>query len=177
MLKIGISWVAVSVLGYALLSGHATAQDLFVYPARGQSDEQLSIDRYECHRWAAVEADFDPTEFGEQAPPRAVRVPVPENESEHATRTGAIVGAAAGAVIGAQNDEAGEGAVIGAILGTIAGSAVEANGEREAREQARMEAEARAADLERTRAERALRRSEYRRALTACLEGRGYSVK
>jgi len=34
--------------------------DLYIYPARGQSEQQQADDRYECHRWAASEADYDP---------------------------------------------------------------------------------------------------------------------
>lgn len=37
------------------------ALKLFVYPAAGQSDEQLAEDRFQCHVWAADESDFDPT--------------------------------------------------------------------------------------------------------------------
>jgi Family of unknown function (DUF6515) len=32
----------------------------YVYPARGQSEEQTRQDRYECHVWAVDEANFDP---------------------------------------------------------------------------------------------------------------------
>lgn len=32
----------------------------YVYPARGQSEEQTRQDRYECHIWAVDEANFDP---------------------------------------------------------------------------------------------------------------------
>ena len=35
--------------------------DPVVYPASSQSDEQIDQDRYECHRWAIDESDFDPT--------------------------------------------------------------------------------------------------------------------
>jgi hypothetical protein len=31
------------------------------YPAHGQSNDAQDRDRYECHRWAVREADFDPT--------------------------------------------------------------------------------------------------------------------
>lgn len=34
---------------------------LIVYPARGQSDDQRSQDRYECHRWAVGQTGFDPS--------------------------------------------------------------------------------------------------------------------
>lgn len=37
-------------------------EQLFIYPKQGQSDAQLSNDRYECHRWAADQSSFDPTQ-------------------------------------------------------------------------------------------------------------------
>ena len=36
--------------------------DVFVYPKNGQSDEQQSRDKYECHKWAQGESGFDPTQ-------------------------------------------------------------------------------------------------------------------
>ena len=39
----------------------AAAADLYVYPNAGQSTEQQSTDRYECHRWAVDQTGFDPT--------------------------------------------------------------------------------------------------------------------
>lgn len=36
-------------------------KQLYVYPAAGQSEEQLADDRYNCHVWAADQSDFDPT--------------------------------------------------------------------------------------------------------------------
>jgi hypothetical protein len=38
--------------------------DFFVYPKSGQSEEQQSQDRYECHAWAAGQTGFDPTKPG-----------------------------------------------------------------------------------------------------------------
>jgi hypothetical protein len=34
--------------------------DLYVYPARGQSRQQLAADRNECHAWAVAQAGYDP---------------------------------------------------------------------------------------------------------------------
>ena len=34
--------------------------ELFIYPARGQSEQQQADDKYECHRWAADQTDYDP---------------------------------------------------------------------------------------------------------------------
>jgi hypothetical protein len=35
--------------------------DVYAYPKSGQSDEQQSTDRYECHKWAVAQSGFDPT--------------------------------------------------------------------------------------------------------------------
>jgi hypothetical protein len=40
----------------------AAQADLFIYPKNGQSEEQQSKDRYECHSWAASQTGFDPTQ-------------------------------------------------------------------------------------------------------------------
>ncbi len=36
------------------------SDDLYIYPARGQSEQQQADDRYQCHRWAAQESHYDP---------------------------------------------------------------------------------------------------------------------
>jgi hypothetical protein len=35
---------------------------LFIYPRKGQSEKQQSNDRYQCHRWAVDQTQFDPTQ-------------------------------------------------------------------------------------------------------------------
>jgi hypothetical protein len=35
--------------------------DIYVYPRNGQSEEQTSNDRFECHKWAVSQTGFDPT--------------------------------------------------------------------------------------------------------------------
>ncbi|HJU50390.1 MAG TPA: DUF6515 family protein [Pseudogulbenkiania sp.] len=35
--------------------------DLFIYPNRGQDEQQQARDRYECHRWARGQTGYDPT--------------------------------------------------------------------------------------------------------------------
>lgn len=160
----------------ALAALHASAQDFFVYPAAGQSDEQLADDRYECHVWAARESRFDPSQLGESAPPTIVRVPIQENEAEGATEKGALAGTVAGVVVGRDGNK-GRSAILGGVIGAIAGAAVEQQGERQAREQAEAEARREADRLAQNEAELAVRRSNYRRAMAACLEGRRYTVR
>lgn len=36
--------------------------DLMAYPAKGQTEEQQRTDKFECHRWAASQTGFDPTQ-------------------------------------------------------------------------------------------------------------------
>lgn len=36
--------------------------ELYVYPAQGQSEQQQADDRYECHRWAVGESGYDPVQ-------------------------------------------------------------------------------------------------------------------
>ena len=40
------------------------AEDIYLYPRNGQTTEQQSQDRYDCHRWAAEQTHFDPTRVG-----------------------------------------------------------------------------------------------------------------
>jgi hypothetical protein len=40
---------------------------LYIYPKNGQSEEQTSNDRYECHQWAASQSGFDPTQGADQS--------------------------------------------------------------------------------------------------------------
>jgi hypothetical protein len=46
-------------------------EDLFVYPAKGQSEQQQADDRYECHRWAADQTSYDPVDADYDADQRA----------------------------------------------------------------------------------------------------------
>jgi hypothetical protein len=143
---------------------------VFVYPTSGQSSEQLNRDRYECYLWGVKQSGFDPSQTS-LAPHQRVEV-VPVQPSGANTVAGAITGAVLGAVIAGPRD-AGGGAIVGGVLGGAAGAASDAQREarinqvqgrydqREAARMARLEEQA----------------SNYRRALTACLEGRGYTVK
>jgi len=76
-----------------------------------------------------------------------------------------MTGAVIGAMIGAPHD-AGEGAAVGAVAGAMIGGAAE----QDQYDRAAAEAAGEQSELDR----QALR---YRRAMTACLEGRGYAVR
>ncbi|GAB63029.1 MAG: glycine zipper family protein [Candidatus Jettenia sp.] len=40
--------------------GAALAHGLIIYPAKGQSQEQMEKDKYECYSWAKQQTGFDP---------------------------------------------------------------------------------------------------------------------
>lgn len=142
---------------------------VYFYPAKGQPPEQQDRDKYECHTWAVQQSGFDPS--SPSAPPHLhVRVvaggPPPG--------TGVAAGAATGAIVGAAVSrpwEAGQGALLGAVAGAVIGGVAESA----AAEQARARAAANANDARATLLENQAR--NYRRAMTACLEGRGYNVR
>ena len=46
-------------------------EDLFVYPAKGQSEQQQADDRYDCHRWSADQTHYDPVDSSYDADKRA----------------------------------------------------------------------------------------------------------
>ncbi len=41
--------------------GTQKALKMYVYPAAGQSQEQMADDRYQCHVWAVDKSGYDPT--------------------------------------------------------------------------------------------------------------------
>ncbi len=49
--------------------GHPEGEDIYVYPQQGQSPDQQANDRYDCHKWAASQTGFDPTQAGGGVPP------------------------------------------------------------------------------------------------------------
>ena len=45
------------------------SDNVFIYPQNGQSDEQQSNDKYECHKWANSQTGYDPTQAAGGVPP------------------------------------------------------------------------------------------------------------
>jgi uncharacterized protein YcfJ len=155
-----------------IMTGSAAAADLFIYPNMGQDPEQQRRDRFECHVWAARQSGFDPSTY--QAP-QPVRYPplVRREHSDLNPVTGAAGGAAAGAVGGAIAGDAGKGAAIGAGVGAVLGAFHTLMRQDEQRDR-RVEMREQRVQQE---AETQQLRDDYNRAISACLEGRGYTVK
>jgi len=138
---------------------------IMVYPAQGQTPEQLDRDRYECHIWAVQQTGFDPSRPG--LPPGERVVVQPANPPGSGTAVGAIAGAILGAALLGPRD-AGVGAVFGGVTGAAVGASSDAN--------AAAQANAEQARLDQGYAQNQAAASNYRRAISACLDARGYKT-
>jgi hypothetical protein len=140
----------------------ALAQQPIVYPAKGQSAEQQQKDMGECSAWAKQSTGVDPAALAQQSASQ----PAPSGPQGERVR-GAARGAAGGAIIGEiASDDAGKGAAIGAVVGTMAGGARQ-----------RRKAEAQQQQQQQAQQQTQQGLATYNRAMAACLEGRGYTIK
>ena len=158
-------WVFTVGLAVCLMASPVFAGQLYIYPSKGQSQEQQEKDRYQCHSWAVRETGFDPMN------PPAPSTPPPSQEAPQGGLVrGGARGAAVGAVGGAIGGNAGKGAAIGAASGAMIG------GMRRS-DQRRRQQQAQANYESQRQAQLTQGRAAYDRALSACLTGRGYTVQ
>ncbi len=141
---------------------------LFVYPANEQDKHQQSMDELECYAWAQEQSGVNPMNIDANAEAAAAAA---RQETANAT-TGAAVGGAArgavgGAAIGAIAGDAGKGAAIGAVAGGVRGRRAKKMAEEQAAQAGAAQAEAGAA----------AQLDTFKRAMSVCLEGRGYTVQ
>ncbi len=155
--------IAAITLGAAVLlsSGLALAQQVFVYPNKGQTAQQTEQDKYACYEWAKQQTGYDPMNAQASAPP-----PPPSQPSGGVAR-GAVRGAVGGAIIGEVADgDAGKGAAAGAVVGGMMGGMRQREARRQQEQQYQQQSAAAAGSAD-----------TYNRAFAACLEGRGYTVR
>jgi Glycine zipper len=164
-MMIRLKRLVVLVCGAVVLAGYilAAAQP-YIYPSRGQSPQQEQSDKGQCYSWAVQQTGFDPANpQGGMAPPPGMQAP------QGGMFRGAAGGAALGAVGGAIGGDAGEGAAIGAGVGALFGRMRRS---REMREEMQMQQ----SYMARQQAAMGQGRSNYERAFSACMMGRGYTV-
>lgn len=144
-----------------------TQEPMYFYPERGQSEALQDRDRYECYRWAVRQTGIDP---GLQpitaAAPQGVE---PVRRDGSGAAVGAVTGAMAGAVMSSPR-HAGPNMVLGAIFGGMFGAVAEESRaqaiERQQAVQQQQDWQARQVPL-----------GNFRRAMSACMSGRGYTVR
>ena len=148
----------ISLAIFGFFGGEVLAQgDLFVFPNEGQSNEQMEKDKAECHYTAGQQ-----TGYGMTAPSSSGG----GGSSGGETVRGAAKGAAAGAAIGAITGNAGKGAKWGAVGGAVLGGRQKRKAQKEQEQAQQQAAQQQAAVYD-----------NYKRAMTACLNARGYSVQ
>jgi hypothetical protein len=148
-----------------VFAGPTLGSDVFIYPNKGQSQKQQDKDKYECYNWAKQQTGFDP-----MAQPTATAPPPTQEASRGGVVRGAGRGALVGVAAGAIGGDAGKGAAIGAVAGGLLGG-------MRRRDQARQEAQAQDQWANQQAANYQHNRSNYNRAFSSCMEGRGYTVK
>lgn len=158
-------YLAIFGLVLAVSAGPVLAQDLIVYPAKGQSQDQMEKDKFECYSWAKQQTGFDPMQT-----PQATAPPPQQEARQGGVVRGGARGAAVGAVGGAIAGDAGKGAAIGAASGAMIGG-------MRRRDQQRRQQQAQDQWAQQQAAQYTQARNNYNRAFSACLEGRGYTVK
>ena len=157
--------IAVLLALLAFGAGSVIAQELIIYPAKGQSQDQLERDKFECYTWAKQQSGFDP-----MAMPQATAPPPQQEAQKGGVGRGALRGGTVGVVVGAIGGDAKKGAAIGAASGGLIG------GMRRRDQKRRQQTAQKQWEQEQANAYMQGRNS-YNRAFGACLEGRGYTVK
>ena len=134
---------------------------LYVFPTKEQTAETQQADEMACYNWAKEQTDFDPVN------PTKVEVKQAETGPDGTAVVGAAKGAAAGAAIGAISGDAGKGAAIGAVAGGLAGRRAKVVGDQMEQQQ----------NTQASAAQEQQMMDNFKKAFTACLEGKGYTVK
>ncbi len=155
---------AVFLLIAVFVTGPALAQELIIFPAQGQSNEQMEQDKYTCYQWAKNETGFDPMEV-----PKASTPPPEQTAKGGGAVKGAAVGAGAGSLIKSGGSRS-KGAAYGALAGGLLGGA-------RTQSQRRNDAQASQQWEQEQAREYAHKRNTYNRAFSACLESKGYTVR
>jgi len=155
----------------AIASGQAWSQEPIIYPSKGQSQQQMDRDKYDCYSWAKQQTGFDPMHA--QAPAHPPSVQPPPGASTGSVVRGGARGAALGAAIGGIAggwSGAGKGAAIGGLTGGIFGG-------MRSRARNQQAAQAQQQYAAQQSAQYQQKRDKYKRAYSACLEAKGYVVK
>lgn len=159
-----------TTVALALAAQTLVAAPIF-YPAKGQSAATQDKDRYECHDWARGQSGYDPTQAALQ--------PAPAGEpgttaAAKSGATGMAVGAMGGAALAElTHHDAGRGAAVGVVSGAVLQRAKQQSAQSKEAQQAQA---AQQQALQQAAA-RNQQRATYERALGACMEGRGYTVR
>lgn len=163
-----ITLVATMTLAYSAIAQTTTKSTsiasglgLFVFPTKDQDQATQDADEAYCYKWAKEQTGVDPMN------PTKVEAAQVDRSADGTAVVGAAGGAAAGAAIGAIAGDAGKGAAIGAVVGGLRGRRAKVVGDEMEQQQNNQTASAQ---------EKAAM-DNYKKAFTACMQGKGYTVQ
>jgi len=134
---------------------------LYVFPSKNQDKATQEADETACFKWAKEQSGYDPMN------PTKVIAAEADTSLDGSAVVGAAGGAAAGAAIGAIAGDTGKGAAIGAVVGGLRGRRARKVGDHNEQQANNQAASAKSKEL----------KGNYNKAFTACMEGKGYTVK
>jgi hypothetical protein len=157
---------------------------LYAYAGKGQSHDQQLIDESDCYNSAQQQTSINPDTPPPQ-PPSSADVQAAQAQAADAApqqkggrAKGAARGAAGGAVIGGIAGDAGTGAAVGATVGTVRGGRQQRKSNAAAKEQASAQGGAQVEQqYQSQKAAYDQQMNTFKRAFSACMDARGYSVK
>ena len=139
------------------VKGMASTVGLYVYPQKKQSATQQLTDEQQCYDSAKTQTGYDPNSVGP-----APKTKGQENGNDHDVAKGAARGSV---VSGATGGDAAAGAKRGAIIGGI-----RSKHEKKKDDEAKQQTEAKTTAKDK-------KQDDFKRAISACLDARGYSVR
>ena len=137
------------------VKGMASTVGLYVYPQKQQAATQQLTDEQQCYDSAKTQTGFDPN-----ATTTGGKAKKPGSSNDHAAAKGALRGAT---ISGAVGGDPAQGAARGALLGGV-------RSRRKEKQQ-----DDKLTDANKTQEQQ--KQDDFKRALSACLDARGYSVR
>ena len=167
MIKRCVLTISVLLAGWVVWGQDSTSAsiskglELFVFPSKDQDQETQDADELACYKWAMEQSGYDPIN------PPQIQAEQVDRSADGSAVKGAARGAAAGAAIGAIAGDAGKGAAIGATAGAMRGRRAKVVGDEKEQQQNSQAAAAKEKEL----------LEGFKKAFSACMEGKGYTVK
>ena len=139
---------------------------LVVFPAKDQTPQQQAADEQACYAWAQQQVDPLAGTPNADSAAQASKAKAAEATRGAAVK-GVAGGVAGGALIGAAAGDAGTGAKVGAAAGGLRGLRARKEAEQKAEQQSKAQVQASSNQQVTT----------FKKAMVACLTGKGYSVQ
>jgi hypothetical protein len=159
---------AMQLAGQVDAQSMASAWGLYVFPSAGQSPEKQRDDELQCKDWSTQMTGVDPSNPAGSGEAKSAAQPSQEQSGEGlAAAQGAVRGAAGAALIGnLAGGHASTWGWAGAVAGSVRGASRREQQNQEAQAQAQQQAQAQAEQ----------RMGTFKKAFTACMQGKKYTV-